>query len=155
MSEAALRTARLAAAGLLAAIALVSTVKTYPDSWRFLHREQVQFSGYTAQDRHEAAAYANAIPIDAFNFFRAHLTRNERYFLAAPSGGASGTGGVSRPAALQAFGRYYLLPAIAVPTLDEADAIVAVGTDPATLGYPLGEVVRDGSNPFWFARLAR
>jgi hypothetical protein len=154
MSEAALRTARLAAAGLLVAVALASTVKTYPESWRFLHREQAQFSGYTAQDRLEVAAYANAIPIDAYNFFRAHLTRKERYFLAVPPG-ASPTGGVSRPAALQAFARYYLLPAIAVATVDEADAIVSVGTDPATLGYPLGEVVRDGSNPFWFARLAR
>ena len=154
MSESGLRTARLATAGLLAAVALASTLKTYPESWRFLHRERAQFSGYTAQDRLEAAAYANAIPVDAFNFFRAHLGRRERYFLAVPPG-ASTTGGVSRPAALQAFARYYLLPALAVTTLDDADAIVSVGTDPATLGFPLGEVVRDGSNPFWFARLAR
>ncbi|MDQ5821323.1 MAG: hypothetical protein M3540_07785 [Actinomycetota bacterium] len=154
MTEARLRIARLVAAGLLAAVTLASAVKTYPESWRFLHREQAQFSGYTAQDRLEAAAFANGIPIDAFNFFRANLSRDELYFLAVPPG-ASSTGGVSRPAALQAFGRYYLLPAIAVPTLDEADAIVSVGTDPATLGYPLGEVIRDGSHPFWVARLAR
>jgi hypothetical protein len=147
-----MRNARFAAAGLLAVVSIASSVKTYPESWRFLHREQTQFSGYTDQDRLEAAAYANGIPIDAFNFFRSHLVRGDRYFLAVPAG-ASATGGVTRPAALQAFGRYYLLPAIAVPTLDEAGVVVSVGTDPATLGFPLHDVVRDGTNPFWFARL--
>ena len=143
-----------AAAALLAAVALASAVKTFPESWRFLHREHTQFEGYTAQDRMEAAAYANGIPVDAFNFFRAHLERGERYYLAAPEG-ASATGGIGRPAVLQAFGRYYLLPAIAVQSASEAAVVVSVGTDPATLGLPLGPTVRDGENPFWVARIAR
>ena len=154
MTEARLRMVRLALAGLLAATALASTIKSYPESWRFLHREHAQFSGYTAQDRLEAAAYANGIPIDAFNFFRAHLRRDDRYFVSAPAS-ASFTSGVDRSATLQTFGRYYLLPAIAVTTPDQATVVLSVGQDPKTLGLPFAQVVRDGSNPFWVARVAQ
>lgn len=142
------------AAALLAVVALASAARTLPESWRFLDREHSQFEGYTAQDRMEAAAYANGIPVDAYNFFRAHLERGDRYYLAAPEG-ASSTGGVGRPAVLQAFARYYLLPAISVESPAEAAVVVTVGTDPATLGVPLGAIVRDGENPFWVARIAR
>jgi hypothetical protein len=154
MTEARLRTMRLALAGVLAVTALSSTLKSYPVSWRFLHREHAQFSGYTAQDRLEAAAYANGIPIDAFNFFRAHLRRGDLYFVSAPAS-ASFTPGVDRSAALQTFGRYYLLPAIAVATPRQATVVLSVGTDPKELGVPLAEVVQDGSNPYWVARAAQ
>ena len=154
MTEARLRTVRLALAGLLAVTALASSLKSYPESWRFLHREHAQFSGYTAQDRLEAAAYANGIPIDAFNFFRAHLRRDDRYFISAPAS-ASFTPGVDRSATLQTFGRYYLLPAIAVTTPAQATVVLSVGTDPKALGLPLGQTVRDGSSPFWVAQVAR
>jgi hypothetical protein len=153
MSEAQLRTLRLVLAGLLAATALASTLKTYPESWRFLNREHAQFSGYTAQDRLEAAAYANGIPIDAFNFFRSHLRRGDRFYVNAPPS-ASFTPGVDRSAALQTFGRYYLLPAIAVTTPAQATVVLSVGEDPKTLGIVFGGVVQDGSNPFWVARVA-
>ena len=153
MTEARLRTVRLALAGLLAATALASTLRSYPESWRFLHREHAQFSGYTPQDRLEAAAYANGIPIDAFNFFRAHLHRGDLYFVGAPAS-ASFAPGVDRSASLQTFGRYYLLPAIAVATPAQAAVVLSVGTDPKALGLPLAEVVQDGSNPFWVARVA-
>ena len=154
MTDARLRTVRLALAGLLAATALASTLKSYPESWRFLHREHAQFSGYTAQDRLEAAAYANGIPIDAFNFFRSHLRRDDLFFVSAPAS-ASFTPGVDRSATLQTFGRYYLLPAIAVATPVQATVLLSVGTDPKTLGLPLADVFQDGSNPFWVARVAR
>ena len=154
MTDARLRTVRLALAGLLAVTALASTLKSYPESWRFLHREHAQFSGYTPQDRLEAAAYANGIPIDAFNFFRSHLRRDDLFFVSAPAS-ASFTPGVDRSATLQTFGRYYLLPAIAVATPAQASVILSVGTDPKTLGIPFAAVVQDGSNPFWFARVAQ
>ncbi|MEP6977907.1 MAG: hypothetical protein ABI948_07610 [Thermoleophilia bacterium] len=154
MTEARLRTARLAVAGLLAVTALASTLKTYPESWRFLHREHAQFAGDTAQDRLEEAAYANGIPIDAFNFFRAHLRRGDRYYVSAPSS-ASFTPGVDRSAALQTFGRYYLLPAIAVTTPGQATVVLSVGTDPKTLGIPFADDIQDGTNPFWVARVAQ
>ena len=154
MTEARLRTVRLALAGLLAATALASSLWTYPASWQFLRREHAQFDGYTAQDRLEAAAYANGIPIDAFNFFRSHLRRGDLYFVNAPAS-ASSTPGVDRSATLQTFGRYYLLPAIAVATPAQASVILSVGTDPKTLGIPFAAVVQDGSNPFWFARVAQ
>ena len=154
MTDAQLRMVRLALAALLAAMALASTLRSYPESWRFLQREHAQFSGYTPQDRLEAAAYANGIPIDAFNFFRAHLRRGDHYFVSAPAS-ASFTPGVDRSATLQTFGRYYLLPAIAVAIPAQASVILSVGQDPKALGIPLAEVVRDGSNPFWFARVAQ
>ncbi len=154
MTETRLRTVRLALAGLLAATALASTLKTYPESWRFLHREHAQFAGYTAQDRLEAAAYANGIPIDAFNFFRAHLRRDDNFYVNAPAS-ASFTPGVDRTAALQTFGRYYLLPAIAVTTPAQATVVLSVGQDPKTLGIPFAQVAQDGSNPFWIARVAQ
>ena len=153
MTEARLRTVRIALAGLLAATALASSLWTYPASWQFLRREHAQFDGYTAQDRLEAAAYANGIPIDAFNFFRSHLRRGDRYFVSAPAS-ASFTPGVDRSAALQTFGRYYLLPAIAVTTPAQATVVLSVGQDPHSLGLPLADAVQDGSNPFWVARLA-
>jgi hypothetical protein len=153
MTEAQLRTMRLILAGLLAATALASSLKTYPESLRFLNREHAQFSGYSAQDRLEAAAYANGIPIDAFNFFRSHLRRGDRFYVSAPRS-ASFTPGVDRSAALQTFGRYYLLPAIAVTTPAQATVVLSVGEDPKTLGIAFVEVVQDGSNPFWAARVA-
>jgi len=153
MTDARLRTVRIVLAGLLAATALASSLKTYPESWRFLSREHAQFAGYTAQDRLEAPAYANGIPIDAFNFFRSHLRRGDRYYVDAPRT-ASFTPGVDRSAVLQTFGRYYLLPAIAVTTPAQATVVLSVGEDPKTLGIPFVEVVQDGSNPFWIARVA-
>ena len=154
MTDAQLRMVRLALAALLAAMALASTLRSYPESWRFLQREHAQFSGYTPQDRLEAAAYANGIPIDAFNFFRSHLRRDDLFFVSAPAS-ASFTPGVDRSATLQTFGRYYLLPAIAVATPSQATVVLSVGQDPKALGIPLAEVVQDGPNPFWVARVAQ
>ncbi|MDX6518322.1 MAG: hypothetical protein QOF50_1168, partial [Gaiellaceae bacterium] len=37
----------------------------------------------------------------------------------------------------------------------QATVVLSVGTDPKSLGLPFSDVVRDGSNPFWVARVAQ
>ena len=153
MSEARRRDAALAAVALFLFVAAASAIWTYGGTWSFLADQRREFADSAPEDRLAAAGYANGLPVDAFDFFRAHLRRKERYFLAAPENAY--IAGVDRPTALRAFARYYLLPAVAVESPDEAEAVVSVGTDPATLGLPLAGVVRAGPNPFWFARIRR
>jgi hypothetical protein len=141
------------ALALFLIVGLASIVATYPASWRFLDDQHKEFADYSASDRLEAAGYANALPVGAFDFFRAHLERKERYYLAAPAG--SYISGVDRPAALRAFARYYLLPAIAVQSPDQAEAIVSVGVDPKTLGLPLDRVIQSGREPIFVAQIQR
>ena len=143
-------------AGLAAAffvVALVSAAWRFGPTWRYLSKQHSQFSDFSALDRRQEPGYANALPVDAFEFFRAHLRRGERYYVGATPGPY--IPGVDRPTALRTFARYYLLPAIQVEQPQEADELLTVGVTPQSLGVPVTDVVRQGQGPFWAARVRR
>jgi hypothetical protein len=139
--------------GLFLALALVSSAWRFWPTWDYLSKQRSQFGGFSALDRRQEPGYANALPVDAFEFFRAHLQRGDRYYVAATPGGY--IPGVDRPTALRTFARYYLLPAIQVEQPQLADAVLTVGVLPDSLGVPVEGTAQDGSSPFYFARVRR
>jgi hypothetical protein len=49
-----------------------------------------------------------------------------------------------RPLIVRSYAAYWLLPAVQVRRLADADAVVSYRSDPRTLGVPLASVVRRG-----------
>lgn len=145
--------ARIAVAGLFLVCAVASTAWTFGPTWRWLSTQRSTYAHDSALDRFEATGYGNALPVAGYEFFRGRLRSGERYYLAAAPGAY--IGGVDRRTGLATFARYFLLPAIQVGDPKQADAIVSVGVDPATLGLTYSRVVQSPDGPFWYAQVQR
>jgi hypothetical protein len=125
-------------AGLALAVALVSGLKDYRGTWNWLSGQRSQFAHLSKTQRAQEPGVAQLLPVDAFDFFRSHLRKGDRYFVAAEPG--SFQTGVDRAQAARIFSRYYLLPSIQVAEPRRADFVLTVGLDPHTLGVPLARV---------------
>jgi hypothetical protein len=148
------RTASAAAAAIAAlAVALASGVKDFPGTWRWLSGQRSQFEHLSAQERAQEPGVAQLLPVDAFDFFRAKLTRGDRYYLAVTKGRFAG--GVDRATAGRIFARFYLLPAIQVDAPAKADVVLTVGIDPHSLGVKLGPVAKFSGGSYFAARVLR
>jgi hypothetical protein len=141
--------AALAAAFLVLAVG--SIVRTFPDTWDWLGAQRSQLQGLSAIDRVEAAGYKSFLPVEGFNFFRARLHPDDRYYLLAPPGNSFR--GVDLPTAARTFGRYYLLPAIAVEDPRRASVVLSLGPDPRTLGLRYQRLEREPGVPWVVARI--
>ncbi len=114
---------RNAAAGLCAAIALVSTALTLPDTWSWLSEQRRDAEDLSAVDRVQAPGFNNRLPVGGFDFFRAHVKRGDRVYVLAREG--SSMRGVDFPTAARTFARYYLLPAIVVDNPSDATPLLS------------------------------
>jgi hypothetical protein len=142
---------RGAAAGLCAAIALLSAALTLPDTWRWLSEQRSDSEDLSAIDRFQASGFGNRLPVGGFDFFRAHVRRGDLVFVHARPG--SSARGVDFPTAARTFARYYLLPAIVVDDPREATVVVAVGRDPRELGLRYASVLEEDGGSFVVARV--
>ena len=156
MSARVLPLVRPALVGLFLVLALASVVKTLPRTWDWLSTQRAQSARLSPLDRVQAPGYKALLPVDVFDFFRAHLRRSDRFYVQV--GGQPQSNffrGVSRETALQTFGRFYLLPSVLVTDPRRADVVLSVGADPHALGLPLKSVVRSSSGDYSFARVQR
>lgn len=141
-----------AAAGLCAALALVSTALTLPDTWSWLSEQRRDSEGLSAVDRFQAAGFNNRLPVGGFDFFRANVKRGDRVYVHARTG--TSVRGVDFPTAARTFARYYLLPAIVVDDPRTATVVVAVGRDPRELGLRFRTVLSEDQGAFVVARVS-
>jgi hypothetical protein len=127
-----------AAVVLAFAVALVSGAKDYRGTWDWLSGQRAQFADFSATERAQEPGVAQLLPVDAFDFFRSHLRKGDRYLVEAQP--KSFQTGVDAAQATRIFSRYYLLPAIQVDDPARADFVITVGVDPHTAGVPLARV---------------
>jgi hypothetical protein len=115
------------------AVALVSGAKDYRATWHWLSGQRAQFAHFSETDRRQEPGVAQLLPVDAFEFFRSHLRKGDRYVVEAePKGFQTG---VDAAQATRIFSRYYLLPAIQVA--DPRALITVVGLTRMPPGVPL------------------
>ena len=149
------RDARIYAAGAAAAIVLAgaSALLHGPDVWAKLGRERARDAALTPQEREHAVLDALPLPAFPFDFYRAHLRPGDRvYFQVLESGFGPFA---DLPTVVATVGRYYLLPAVGVARLEDADVVVSWEADPGLLGVEFEEQHRDGLQLFFVSRIAR
>lgn len=142
---------REAAAGLCAALALVSSALTLPDTWTWLSEQRRDSEELSAVDRFQAPGFSNRLPVGGFDFFRAHVKRGDTVFVLSRPG--TSVRGVDFPTATRTFARYYLLPAIVVDDVHDATVVVAIGADPRTLPVRYASVLEQDDGTFVVARV--
>ena len=143
---------RVAAAGVCAAIALVSTAMTLPDTWSWLSEQREVSAELSDASRFQAAGFNNRLPVGGFDFFRTHVKRGDRVYVHAREG--TSVRGVDFPTAARTFARYYLLPAIVVDDPADATVVVTVARDADELGLRYASVLEQDDGTFTVARVS-
>jgi hypothetical protein len=129
------------------AVALLSGAKDYRATWHWLSGQRAQFVHFSETERRQEPGVAQLLPVDAFEFFRSHLGKGDRYVVEAePKGFQTG---VDAAQATRIFSRYYLLPAIQVVDPARADFVISVGLDPHVAGVPLARVWKFGGGQYY------
>jgi hypothetical protein len=132
-----------------AALALLSSAVTLPDTWRWLSDQRSDLERLGPADRVQAPGFNNRLPVGGFDFFRANLRRGDTVFVLARPG--TTVRGVDFPTGARTFARYYLLPAIVVERPEAASVVVGIGRNPAELGLAFRTELREDA--FYFARV--
>ena len=138
-----------AAVALCAALALLSSALTVPDTWRWLSDQREDLERLGPADRVQAPGFNNRLPVGGFDFFRANIRRGDRVYVVARPG--TTVRGVDFPTGARTFARYYLLPAIVVDDPAEATVVVGIGRDPDELGLEYRTELREDA--FYLARV--
>ena len=145
--------AALLAAAVTCALAAGSAALRYESIWDHLGEERARDEALTEEER--ARAPLTAIPLnpDVFEFWRAFLRPGDRvYFHVLESGFSSF---VDLPTVVAAAGRFWLLPAVQVEDVADANVVVSWERDPAELGLRFAEQHRAGQQLFFVSRIAR
>jgi hypothetical protein len=124
-----------------AAVALASTAFGASKVVSHLTHERHRYAGFSEAQAERAIWEESPLRPAVFAFYRAHLRPGERYWVQArPAGPQS----LVRPLLVRSYAAYWLLPAVQVRRLADADAVVSYRADPRSLGVPLASVVRSG-----------
>jgi hypothetical protein len=146
-------TAAAVAAAAALVLAVVSAAITFPRAWSFAGDQRAAF-GDLPSDPTLVFRYQQLLPARSVAFVRERVRAKERYFLLA-SGGTTSVVGVPAETATRTFARYALLPAVQVRDVRDADVVVALGRDPASLGLRYASVDRDVATGIAVARIAQ
>jgi hypothetical protein len=150
-----LRDFRIYVAGAAVAIAIAgaSAVAHGPDVWAKLGRERERDAALTPEQRERAFLDALPLPANVFDFYRAYLRPGDRlYFQVLESGFGQFA---DLPTVVATVGRYYLLPAVAVERLEDANVVISWEADPGLLGVEFEEQHRAGLQLFFVSRIRR
>jgi hypothetical protein len=143
---------RRVAAGVVAAVAAASALHGYRGSWDFLGTLRASAPA-TALDREHAPGATVGLPMDRFDHYRAWLRPGDRYWLdIGPSGFSSH---VDLPTAVATLARFYLLPAVQVADVADADVVLSYDHDPGLLPLRYSEQHREGLQVVFVSRIAR
>ena len=135
------------------ALAGVSALLHAPDVWSRLSRERTRDAALTQQQREHAALDALPLPANVFDFYRAHLRPGDRVYFQVLESGYGPFADLETVVTM--VGRYYLLPAVAVARLEDANVVVSWEADPGLLGVRFEEQHRAGLQLFFVSRVAR
>jgi hypothetical protein len=144
-----------AAASLAAAatvLALASAFHSGAGVWRELARQYRAYAPLGAGARRQAALAQIGVPGAVFDFYAAYIVPGDRvYFQVRP-------GSLGRvpdlPAAFEAAGRFYLLPAVQADTLADATVVVSYLEDPSQLHMSFVTQKQDGRRPIYVSRIS-
>jgi hypothetical protein len=129
-----------AAVVLFLTLALVSTLRSFGDTWSFLTDQREGYADLTADNRNVVPEFQGLIPVSAQSFLFDHLRRDDRYYVQVQPG--TFFTGVDLPTAVRTFARFSLLPAVAVTDPADADVVISFGADPRQLGLRYSSIAR-------------
>jgi hypothetical protein len=131
---------------LLTVVALLSAWRSGRDMWRYMAHEYAGYSTQTAVERRRMPVERVPLPGDVFDWYAERVHRGDRIYLQIQPGRA-------RRDAVEAAARFYLLPAVIVTDLADANVIVSFYEDPATLGARLLSREQAGLQPIFVSRI--
>lgn len=129
----------------------LSVVKDIPHTWRLMRNEHDRFAGYTREQRDQAFGAMLPLPMDIFAWYRLSLRPGDKYYLQVPPGAFGEF--IDKPTAVRTVGRLYLLPAIQVANLRDANVVVSFDADPGTLHLRYSDQVRAGQQLIFVSRI--
>jgi hypothetical protein len=130
-----------------------SIVEDVPHSWRLMRNEHARFAGYTRVQRDQAFGTLLPLPMDIFAWYRLYLHAGDRYYLQTPPGAFGEF--IDKPTAVRTVARLYLLPAVQVAKLRDANIVVSFDADPGTLPLRYSDQVRSGQQLIFVSRIDR
>ena len=116
--------------------------------WRTMADDYRMYSSLSALERRHAPSDQVRVPGEVFDYYADRVHKGDRIYLQINPGRA-------RPDAIEAVARFYLLPAVVVGDLADANVIVSFYEDPAQLGVPLQSQERAGLQPIFVSRIER
>jgi hypothetical protein len=122
-----------------------------PQTWRALDAEYRRFEPLPRVEREQAFVTLLPMPVDVFAWYREQLRPGDRYYVHGAPGGYSRTATLRE--VVRNVGRLYFVPAVEVDRVEDADAIVSWGADPAELGLTYCHQVRAGLQPYFVSRV--
>ena len=119
--------------------------------WHKLAGEQKTDAALTPLERQHEFLTQLTLPPAVFDFYAKYVGRGDRvYYQVMPSGlGAF----LTLPQAVAAAGRYYLMPAVQVSTLADANVVVTFFDDPTRLRTHFVTQVQVGKQPIFVSRI--
>jgi hypothetical protein len=145
-------TRRIAAVVVLA-VGIASAAKTFGGSWEILGGMHASGAAMSAEAQSHAPGDALPLPMDRFDHYRAWLRSGDRYWLDVNQTGFGRF--LDLPHAVAAVARFYLLPAVQVADVADANVVLSWDTDPGRLGLRFSESRREGLQLVFVSRIAR
>lgn len=140
--------------GLVVGLLLAWSIwKDVPHSERLMRTQHAQYAGYTRLQRDEAFGALLPLPMDIFQWYRSYLRAGDRYYVQVPPGAFGEF--IDKPTAVRTVARLYLLPAIEVRTIAEANVIVSFDADPGLLHLKYSAQARSGQQLLFVSRIDR
>jgi hypothetical protein len=143
---------RRAAALAVLAVGVGSAAWTYGTTWRNLSDVRAASAGLTAEQRAHRPGDAIPLPMDRFDFYRDWTRPDDRYWLNVRPSGLSAD--LDVPGVVSAVARFYLLPAVEVPTIDDATVVLSWDMDPGLLHRRFTVNAREGKQVVFSSHLA-
>lgn len=138
---------------LLIALAALSGLLHADDDMRRLGDARARDAALTTTQRKHAPIDAMPLPANVFDFYRDQMRPRDRYYLQVLESGFGQFADL--PTAVATMARFYLLPAVQVATLKEADVVLSWQADPGLLRVRFSEQHRAGLQLFFVSRIAR
>jgi len=139
---------------LLAAAVAVIAVSLYrelPFGLRVMRAEHDAYAQTPWEERQQLFGERVPLPMNVFDFYRSGLHVGDRYYFDVLD---SGFGLTTLRETVRNVGRLYLLPAVEVERIEDADVILSWEKDPGLLGLRYSEQLRLGLQLFFVSRVA-
>jgi hypothetical protein len=148
--------ARILAGAVSVAVVVVlawSAILDLPHSWRLMRTQYAVYHGESRAQRDQAFIAAIPLRTDIFDFWRAWLRPEDRYWIQIPNEAFSAT--ADKKFVVRSVSHLYLLPAVEATSLRDATVVLSWDADPGTLGLHFSEQERAGLQLIFVSRIDR
>lgn len=144
---------RVAAIGAAVGALGWSVIVDVPHSWRLMRSEHDRFASLSRSEKEQAFGTMLPLPMEIFAWYRNYLRPGDRYFVQVHPNAFGEF--IDKPTAVRTVARLYLLPAVEVADLRQADVVVSFDADPAELHVRYSEQERSGQQLIFVSRIDR